>query len=469
MNNSIAIQSCRNHFDEIAFEFHRTELAGVTVQDFIITHDHVDDVAFGALSSIILKLDNKIGRVWLTEPSTGVAHNYHRSATTIITDTFDSIQRQVIAEQSDLSQNPKQIYQGDSSLCWTLAYNVRNSSGDTYIIGLDVFLDDLYQEFVNRPQATKSYISVIDRRGTVLLHPDSLLLGQCVADSSVLTIIKQVSETDTECQSTAVSEYLGIPVERMFYPLTIGKQHWVVVANIPHISINENMIEFNRYTLIIAVIAVLMFSILLALSQARWRREYHLRRKAEQESLHLQMQQIVDQINPHFLFNSLNSLYALIGKNTDTAREFVLSLSRVYRNVLESGRDMLSPLGKEIEFVCEYYFLQKIRFNEQIDLIIEIGDEFKAYKLPTMSVETVVENAIKHNEITPDNPLMIKIFIVGEKLIIENNYTPRKDSEVESFGVGLERIRAIYKLYDNEQMVIVCDGNSFRCELPLLS
>ena len=107
------------------------------------------------------------------------------------------------------------------------------------------------------------------------------------------------------------------------------------------------------------MISVLFFAVLLVLAQRRWRREYDLRRHSERESAQLHLQQLLEQIDPHFLFNSLNSLYALIRCNPDQAREFTLTLSRVYRRVLERRKQILSTLAEEIDFTWQYYTLQK--------------------------------------------------------------------------------------------------------------
>lgn len=115
---------------------------------------------------------------------------------------------------------------------------------------------------------------------------------------------------------------------------------------IPRLVIEQEIDDFHFYTVFAAVISVLFFAVLLVLAQRRWRREYDLRRHSERESAQLHLQQLLEQIDPHFLFNSLNSLYALIRCNPDQAREFTLTLSRVYRRVLERRKQILSTLAE---------------------------------------------------------------------------------------------------------------------------
>lgn len=250
--------------------------------------------------------------------------------------------------------------------------------------------------------------------------------------------------------------------------MKVADKTWIVAITVPQFTINEQISEFHRYTTIIAVLTAVLFSVLLAFSQARWRHEYDLRRKAERESEQLQLQQVIEQVNPHFLFNSLNSLYALINSNTALAREFVLKLSGVYRYVLERKSDILSPLESEIEFTMKYYFLQKIRFEEQIELHLDVDHTMNQYKIPSMSLQTIVENAIKHNKITPLSPLRITISTQENRLIIENNYTPHEQNDNDSTGVGLERIRTIYDYYSGDNIEVSHTTDTFRCTLPLL-
>lgn len=335
------------------------------------------------------------------------------------------------------------------------------ATGDSTLLG------ELYLSLTQESLSDKSYAMILDSRATVLYHPDSTLIGTTFGDSAQQAIICMVGGGSEE-RISVISEYLALECERMFYPVKVADKTWIVAITVPQFTINEQISEFHRYTTIIAVLTAVLFSVLLAFSQARWRHEYDLRRKAERESEQLQLQQVIEQVNPHFLFNSLNSLYALINSNTALAREFVLKLSGVYRYVLERKSDILSPLESEIEFTMKYYFLQKIRFEEQIELHLDVDHTMNQYKIPSMSLQTIVENAIKHNKITPLSPLRITIRTQENRLIIENNYTPHEQNDNDSTGVGLERIRTIYDYYSGDNIEVSHTTDTFRCTLPLL-
>ena len=138
------------------------------------------------------------------------------------------------------------------------------------------------------------------------------------------------------------------------------------------------------------------------------------------------------------------------------------------RRVLERRKQILSTLAEEIDFTWQYYTLQKIRFDDRIELTSAIDPALRNWRIPSMSLQTLVENAVKHNSITGGNPLHIRIRTEGESFLIENNYTPRSDGDKESLGMGLERIRSVYRFYTEENISISVGDGTFRCRLPLL-
>lgn len=335
------------------------------------------------------------------------------------------------------------------------------STGDSLLLG------HMYTAFLHGQFTGRSYAIVLDTTGRVLFHPDSSYISTMIEPEQREIVARVVGEKRQE-QATVDSEFLGVDVERIYYPPQ-GDWPWVVAISVPHMTIAENVSDFHRYALTLSLVALGLFAGLLVLAQFRWRREYELRREAEQQSRELQLQQVIEQINPHFLFNSLNSLYSLINTNTALAREFVLKLSGVYRYVLERRSDTLATLDSEIEFTMKYYFLQKIRFEQQIEIVIDIDPALRSHRIPSMGLQTIVENAIKHNKITPPHtPLLIKIYTQPGDLIIENNYNPRPSDDDVSMGVGLQRLRSIYNYFGVGNIEVTHDSQTFRCRLPLL-
>lgn len=462
MNRTIVREVCDNHYAALRAEFEKSARPTDIVAGFLSAHPQFTREEAAILADALRQSDPKISRIWLQELPSGRTETFARDETAPETDTL------LPRSGNDLRDAPAgSIYRSRPIPHLSFVRTFRTEDGRAYRCGTDIALCDLYAYLTVESLATKSYAVVYETGGRIVSHPDSLLIGT-PASEEALGFIARVKETRAAVRTAAVSGYLGIPVQRVYFPLEIGDERWVVAVSVPEISVSGEIDEFHRYTAVLSLLAVLLFSILLTLYQRRWKREYELRRQAEKESAQLHLQQVIEQINPHFLFNSLTSLYALIADDARLAREFVLKLSGVYRYVLEKGRSTLSRVGDELDFTLQYYFLQKIRFENQIEMTIGTDTASDDLLIPSMSLQTLVENAIKHNKITPDNPLRIRIYTRDDRLVIENNYTPRRDSDRSSLGIGLERIRTIYRFYSDQEITVSTEGSVFRCTLPLL-
>jgi len=196
-----------------------------------------------------------------------------------------------------------------------------------------------------------------------------------------------------------------------------------------------------------------------------------LRKRAnqeEEEKVKAQLKNIKNQINPHFLFNSLNSLYALVETEPRLARKFVLKLSKVYRYLLDQNNSSLIDLKQELDFMKHYIFLQKIRFGENLSLDCDIPDRYMSSRLPSVSLQSLVENAIKHNIVTSEKPLLITMRIENDELVVANTYQLRSDVGA-STGTGLKTLNALYAFLGKEQPKYGVEGNLFVVRLPLIS
>jgi two-component system LytT family sensor kinase len=193
----------------------------------------------------------------------------------------------------------------------------------------------------------------------------------------------------------------------------------------------------------------------------------------EKESLRqLSLQQEFDtlksQVNPHFLFNCFNTLSSLIAEDKDKADEFLHELSRVYRYLLRSNETGVSTLKNEIRFIESYYRLLQTRHGEAVQLNIELDRRYDNYLLPSLSLQLLVENVVKHNVLSKNMPLVIDIFTVaGNKLVVNNNLQRRKQ-KAPSNKVGLDNIRAKYALLRQPGFQVIEDKNNFTVVLPLL-
>jgi sensor histidine kinase YesM len=199
-----------------------------------------------------------------------------------------------------------------------------------------------------------------------------------------------------------------------------------------------------------------------------WREEFIQGEKLKQEAIALQYQVMQNQVNPHFLFNSLNTLGSLIDIDQQKAKEFTRELSMFYRELLYFKDKDLVPLDEELNFLKKYIYLQKIRFGENFEVQI-LMKEVNGYEVIPMSIQMLVENAVKHNIISKDNPLNI---IIGQsddsEIFVENNLQ-LKENVSDSNHIGLKNLTERYQFLTGKKMVIAKNDHFFRVSVPLIN
>jgi LytS/YehU family sensor histidine kinase len=187
------------------------------------------------------------------------------------------------------------------------------------------------------------------------------------------------------------------------------------------------------------------------------------------ENLQARFEALKQQINPHFLFNALNTLRIMVRENDPNSEEFVLKLSEIYRELLSKKDLSFIKLEEELHFLEAYLFLIKSRFQEMILLDINILPQSRQLYLPTFSLQLLFENCIKHNVISASRPLVIKIWQdTGDEVCIENKLQP-KFQIPEPSGLGLENIKKRYALNGVDNGITInCTETHFRVNLKLL-
>jgi len=214
--------------------------------------------------------------------------------------------------------------------------------------------------------------------------------------------------------------------------------------------------------------ALLISAILISRSfLVEWKKAAIEAEQLKTERYARQYQSLKEQLNPHFLFNSLNVLSNLVYDSPDTSAKFIRQLSKIYRYVLDVQQEELVSLERELEFAENYLALQKIRFEQGLQYSFTVEKNVAGF-LPPLSLQLLLENAIKHNIASMANPLKIEIISDGKAIIVKNNLQVKSSLPEESAGVGLSNIRKRYELLSNENM-LVQDGNGyFVVTLPLL-
>jgi LytS/YehU family sensor histidine kinase len=190
-----------------------------------------------------------------------------------------------------------------------------------------------------------------------------------------------------------------------------------------------------------------------------------LNEQKERENIEVQLKNLQAQINPHFLFNCLTNLYALIDENK-SAQLFVKKLSLMYRFMLEQKVDQLSDLGNEQRVIENYFYLQKVRFEEGLIVSNQVSENLEEFKIPSGTLLLLVENAIKHNIISQKHPLHVLIKNDQDFLYVINNYQPKAD--VISMGVGQQNIMKRYAWFTNRLPEFKTSKNHYSVKIPLL-
>ncbi len=190
--------------------------------------------------------------------------------------------------------------------------------------------------------------------------------------------------------------------------------------------------------------------------------------KLREESLSSQLKSLKDQINPHFLFNSLNTLSSVIrvGKK-ESALRFVDDLSNVYRYVLERYEENTVSLHDELKVLESYIFMLKERFGDKLIINIEIPEKMQSALVPPMALHVLIENAIKHNEVSAASPLSIEIKGQDQEITVRNKLQ-KKSMEQDKLGLGLSNLSKRYQLLSGKEILIQLSKNEFVVKIPVI-
>jgi LytS/YehU family sensor histidine kinase len=196
-----------------------------------------------------------------------------------------------------------------------------------------------------------------------------------------------------------------------------------------------------------------------------WRESAVEAERLKKENMEAQYNSLRSQVNPHFLFNSLNALTNLVYQDQDKAVKFIKQLSTVYRYVLNTRDKELVPLTEELEFLHSYLFLQQIRFGEKLKLQVELNGE--GFVAPLV-LQMLVENAIKHNIIADEQPLTIRVYRENSLIVVENNLQKKSIPSEESIGAGLENIKRRYEFLSSVPVKVEAEGALFKVSVPVI-
>ncbi len=246
--------------------------------------------------------------------------------------------------------------------------------------------------------------------------------------------------------------FVALVLFKFLYPLLMG------------VEMTERDTGFLNFTYVNLLIALFFIGRILRL-QADKQASRIENELLKQQSLQNELMALKNQIDPHFLFNSLNSLTSLIRDN-DRATQFVTKLSHMYRYILQSGESDLVTVREELKFTESYTHLIRARYRDRFSIDIEIADKYLDREIPPLALQLLVENAVKHNEISRTNPLHVHIYSKEGSIHVKNRIQPRTILK-EGTKNGLLNLKKRYVLLLKQELKVRTENNIFAVELPL--
>ncbi|MCP4156141.1 MAG: hypothetical protein GY757_50945 [bacterium] len=225
--------------------------------------------------------------------------------------------------------------------------------------------------------------------------------------------------------------------------------------------------QFFYVYIILMIVLCVALSIAIANNFFRnWSKSLIEMEKLKREKMKSDYQALQNQLNPHFLFNNFNMLLSEIKRDPDNAVRITEELSDVYRYVLNSKNHETESLKNETAFVEAIIFLANVRFGDNLEVERRLPPEIMECRLPPMTLQILIENAIKHNVVSSAHPLKILIHAEKDALIVENTIQPRKSTY--STGLGLNNIKMRYSFLTERKVTVTADEKQFKVKVPLL-
>jgi two-component system, LytTR family, sensor kinase len=278
----------------------------------------------------------------------------------------------------------------------------------------------------------------------------------------LITLIDKKYKWDYSPVTRFIIEFIAAALIGIFIGTTI-----TITAHIPfpYDNLSYNILNNSLITTVINIIAI---SILEAIIWFKKNRESVSKAELlEKENVIIQLETLKSQLNPHFLFNSLNTLSALVRKDKDAAEKFLNEFSQVYRYILEVSGKQVIELKEELNFTRSFIYLHQIRFDNAIQTDISIEASKLNALIPPLALQTLIENVLKHNKISVDKPIYITISNSDNVLYIKNNLQP-KLSVTPSNGIGLKNLTKRYLLISGIEPSFTVTEKEYIAAIPLI-
>ncbi|MBB3699722.1 histidine kinase [Flammeovirga yaeyamensis] len=293
--------------------------------------------------------------------------------------------------------------------------------------------------------AVFTYYFVIEKLNKILPWKKNLILRGLVdfllvigMTSLIMWFMHYAFGSDTFVQRFIALKEFDAPVEGMFALPLIENILFVVAIEAIEVINERNELELNL-------------------------------ERMEKAQLQTKYSALKNQLDNHFLFNNLSVLSSLIYEDIEKSDQFIQEFAKVYRYVLTISEDVLVPVEQELDFIDAYLFLLKIRFEEGLIIKNELDNDIPEKLIPPLSLQVLIENAIKHNQISKRNPLEIRVYQENDQIIVSNNYQLRDAKEIESTHTGLKNLTEKYKLISDLTPRFGVKEDQYIAELPLIN
>lgn len=291
-----------------------------------------------------------------------------------------------------------------------------------------------------------------------------LTIAMVVGDFAIISILNKKVQYGVNSMRRTLLELSGI--------LLVSVIASIMLRLYQKADFGENVLFFDKVFLFIFVTYVIfngvVVMILDVINYYRWSHKRALEQEIQKRSAaNYQYQLLKSQLNPHFLFNSLNVLDFLIQTDQEKASDYVKRLAAIYRYLLKMESQSIVMVEEEAAFVKQYVNLLRERFSSGLYLDLDIPDEYLSKKIVPCGLQMMVENAVKHNIVNSQNILTIKIYVDGGYIVVENNIQPKLKT-APSTGLGLNSIKKQYEILFNKEVVIYSDKSIYKVKIPLI-
>ncbi|SMD35869.1 Histidine kinase [Reichenbachiella faecimaris] len=262
-----------------------------------------------------------------------------------------------------------------------------------------------------------------------------------------------------------IADLVITPAIAMVIMLPLSTITFYIGMDYDHGSLKEHIIANMSITLVMDIIMVGIYEGYYFFTL--WKKSLIKNEQLEKENMTARYEALKNQVNPHFLFNSLNTVSALIHEDPNKAEEFIDEFCKIYRFLLEHQDKNLHLLRDELTFVKSFLALQQVRFGQSLVSSVELDEDKLDDLIPTLSLQLLVENAIKHNQVTEEKPLSISITEENGMVVVKNTLQVRAE-KLKSTGIGLNNLNARYEMLANLKPVFFKTESEYVAKLPLI-